>query len=340
VVKPPAWQYQVAPLPLPILGYSGFGNQTSRFGYSDSEIYLAGGGNNNDIYFWKWNGSTWLNIPIPQTANPYGLWGTPDRSKLYLNSFNGLFKSVDHGLTWSLLFNPGLFNSQHGLVGFGDTPDIIYFAGRLGLIRASTNQGATFPIVADFTGSYAGFHSYGCFATGPNDIWFYGINAGSFGPSDPLGAALIHYDGTSWSRINTLSSLLAFCSTMWSPAPGELYAGGYRHAGQVTTLFRSTDNAATWHPEALPSPNDFTSGVIGTDSTNVYATYSTLPTDTWSVARRVGGSWVDDFCKPGLTLTGESNPPASGEIWVNPATDRAIIVAQDGQLQTNRDVTT
>ena len=126
---------------------------------------------------------------------------------------------------------------------------------------------------------------YGIFSVAANDIWAVGYIQIGFSAQQPLA---VHWDGNSWSLVQTPSTSPANNDILWSVtalSPGNVWAAGYsvdRVSGNYNTLIEHWDGSA-W--SIVPSPNP-----SGSIYNFLWGIEAVSPNDIWVMGRAYTGA--------------------------------------------------
>lgn len=324
------WRDQARPVSVVV--DPDFRSPVQVWGVDDSEIYLTGGVA-ADAQAWKWNGSTWS--VLTNYSGSYSakrIWGNRDGSQLYLfdtfASSGGIFKSIDHGATWSGL--PSFGATGNGFHGY-EAPDgsiTLYASQNQGGIVKTVNDGGTWTSVLGLSVLGGDFNEV-IYAIDNTHVYFGGFYSG--------GALLWFYNGTTVTQITSVIAAMGAGGSVrsaWASDRSNIFLGGYRTAGNDGILLRTQDAFATSpNVETLPSFGalfkNYIDAISGVSASEIYATLQVNSRP--QVMRFDGATWADDSAV-------QNNLEDAVGLWVNPATKRGVLLTHKGELQVNRNV--
>ena len=211
-------------------------NTNTVFGFSDSEVFLAG-----QRGVERFDGRTWTTI-LGDTGELFGIWGTSP-SDLFVAG-DGRFLHFD-GNSWTDI-PTGLstdFNTDRLLTVWGTNSNSVFVGGYAGRILHWDGSRLT-PVLHVPGESVHRIHG-----TGPDDVFAVGTNGNIW-----------HFDGSAWSRMT--SGTTANLNGVFALSPMEVYAVGTRG-----TLLRFDGNS--WSAETSGTSRDL-HGIFGLSPSRMY----------------------------------------------------------------------
>ena len=229
---------------------------------------------------WRFNGTTWKDLPSGGFNGLLGIWGT-DTTNIYAVGGNGDILHYD-GRSWVKQTS----NTSNSLAGiWGSSANNVYAVGDAGTILHNNGTGWS-PIVSTDTQNLAtvwGASDTAVFATGSaGEFWKFdgatwskiGSDSGHVNCFSAWGSSntdvyfacadgdLFHYNGTTVARRTTGQTTPL--NGIWGSSASNIYA-----VGDGGTILRATDNGVTWVPVA----NSFVGNLLsiwGLNSTTIY----------------------------------------------------------------------
>ena len=229
------WRFDGAawsPPPLP----AGTANTNTVFGFSDSEVFLAG-----QRGVERFDGTAWTTV-LGGVDELFGIWGT-GASDLYVSG-DGRFLHFD-GSRWTDI-PTGLsteFNTDRLLTIWGTASNDVYVGGYDG--RILHWDGSQLTQVLHVPGETV----HAIHGTGPDDVFAVGANG-----------YIWHFDGSSWSRMS--SGTTADLNGVFALSPMEVYAVGSRG-----TLLRF--DGTSWVAESSGTSRKL-HGIFGLSPSHMY----------------------------------------------------------------------
>lgn len=302
-------------------------------GVDDYEIYVMGG-ISTQAHLWKWDGTSWTHLTSFTANGGRRIWCNHDGSKIFAFADGGVYRSLNHGASWTARPWPYTFvgggfhaweNPQTGAI-------TLYASFNQGGWAKSTDEGSTWTTLTGLN-SPSGAACNVIFALDDTHVYY--------GGTQNTGALFRFYDGTTVTNIDSVrttmgtdGSVKAICAL----TPNDVVVGGYRFAANNGILLRTYDGFATSPTiQTLPSlggnnKNNVYS-ISAVDETEIYATVQAGNTprvihhiDTIDLPDQ----WSDDAAV-------QNAGQASIAIWVNPATKRGVLITEQGFIQVNRD---
>jgi hypothetical protein len=262
---------------------------------SGSSSVFAVGDSGTVLYY---NGTSWSAMASGTTSNLYGAWGS-SATDVYAVGNSGTIRKYN-GAAWSSMTS-GTTANLFGV--WGNSSTNIYAVGDNGIIIRYTGGPAwSAPMT---TGTTARLNAI--WGSGSSDIFAVGGYA-DWSTLSNYGV-ILHYDGTSWSKM--LSGSNFFFQGVWGSSPTDVYAVGayYQFYGpQSATIYSKIYHydGAGWN-EMSSTNVGLLNGVWGSGANSVFAVGG-----NGSILRYDGSVW-------NAMTSGTTNPLFS--IWGSSAAD-------------------
>jgi len=240
------------------------------WGTSATNVYAVGSGG-AILHF---DGSSWASMASGTSSNLYAVWGS-SATDVFAVGFGGTILHYD-GSLWA----PMASGSSGPLNGvWGASPVDVYAVGY---------QSGTGAAVLHWDGtawsSRGSPTSYGLSAiwgTSASDVYAVASTLAFNGAG-----TLMHFDGASWTVLNSVVSL----ASVWGASASAVFVVGFTvdNVGHPTAMLPKALrwDGAQWRTDSMPST---AGGVWGTSASNVYAVGSGGGILRWNGARWGGG---------------------------------------------------
>ena len=231
---------------------------TGVWGTSPTNVYAVGG---NGVY--HYNGSTWSSVN--STASLQAIWGS-SASDIFAVGTAGVIIHYN-GSGWSAMTSP----TTNDLTSvWGSSPSNVFAVSPGGNLLqydgiSWTDIKSTANLVPDGL--------YGIWGSSASDIF-------------AVGSGILHFNGTSWSRVYPASSSIPPCLSAWGSSPSDVFAVGYSNTvyhypgpSDDATLSNLTISSGTLTPAFAFGTTSYTDSVA-----NAVSSITVTPTVTESHA--------------------------------------------------------
>ena len=243
---------------------------------------------------------------------------------MYVVAGSAVFKTVDHGATWTAAGN-GLIGPVYSLVADPADPATLY-AGTLGHVARTTNGGTSW---------VSGLGDFGDCTVTSLAVQGTVVYAGAASYSTGCWGVYKSVDrGSTWTPTSLRQSLGAAISLAVDPtAPGTVYAAvpfASRHLDYQSGVFKTADGGATWSGAntGLPIPS---AGFIVVDPSTPTTLYTNFPTDPGVfLSFNLLFQSVDGAAHWAPVVSGLPDHPAPSALVVVPGTPIVLVAGAYG----------
>jgi hypothetical protein len=259
---------------------------TAVWGASSGDVWALG----SNTTLLQWNGSSWGPLTSPTMDPIVAIGGTSADDVWISNGANNLpdgpGQPGDGGTSagpsnagqlfhwngsWTSALAPtaGWINAvwpvatgEAWAVGYQKVPNgianstgIVLYGNQSSLTLAETPLSSGSTVATDYTSVWG---------SGPNDVWVAGSAAGG------STAALIHFDGTTWTDMTAMLPNLAGTGALWGSSATDAWLWAYFAGSSQESLMHW--NGSAWSMNlTLPDAWSYGNGITGTGPTDLWA---------------------------------------------------------------------
>jgi hypothetical protein len=319
-----------------------FGSSWTSNNVSDSPLYYVGSSAdgaklvaatiNGSIYLSTNSGTVWiLTTNLPAFNQPgTSIVSSADGSKLIVAYPEGVFRSVDSGITW--ISNSVTTNNLHWLfLALSADASVVVAADNYGYIYTSTNSGADWIQTSAPLGNWQGIASS---ADGKRLVAVdQGFGPGWLGNTGNAGPIYISTNaGLTWTSNNMPSQIWIAVA---SSADGRMLAAAAYDTGSGAPIYISTNSGESWTPEAVS--NQWGCIASSADGTKLVAAIGNLGVyDGTEYSFADGTIWTSQNTSPPQLNIARANGNLAIS-WIVPSAN--FVIQQSSNLQIWADMT-
>lgn len=277
-----------------------------------------------------WNGAQWSAVTPPHVnsqssqlnavavVSSSDAWAVGNLTDKQTSNSLSLIEHWD-GASWSVVSspNPGAVASLSGVTAI--SANDIWAVGYVQVNNSSLNQtltehwdGNSWSVVSspNVSGADNGLVSVSAIAT--NDVWAVGATSNPQG--NPVMTLIEHWNGTSWSIINSpqpsnYENLLVGVTAI---SPSDAWAVGWYHPNSNSGNYTLTEHwdGAQWSIVSSPNPTK--------NGSQLYAVTAVSTNDVWAVGGHARGTLTMQWNGTAWSIVSSPNPKKlTGTPWLN-----------------------